>query len=209
MGVSSERPRGTVARLRRSWAAMGEAVDLILEQRASMRVPWWARPLRVLLFVALLAILPFRAVVKRRSERSASALLRRHASEVWRTSPHEALAIVRAVHEQVAQVIGKKGPFAAVVVEPYGKFDMGEAAAVSVLLYDWELALGHHEAALALVGPPTTSFACLRRVDCLLGMSRRDEAIACLRANLHLDGPKASLSAKLTELEGSVRGGMN
>jgi hypothetical protein len=201
-----------VGTLRAAWTLGGEAAESIAEAVGARRVPWWVRPLRVLFFLVFLAMLPFRDILRRRWEQSPSERLRRHVEEVWRTSPYEALAIVRGVYETLEKSPGAGQPgglLRGVAIEPYGKFDIAEQSSVSVLLYNYEFSLGHFEAALELAGPPTAAPFCLRRVDCLLGMNRRDEAIACLRASLHLDGPKGTLKAKLEELEGSARGGLN
>jgi hypothetical protein len=212
VGGPPERPRGIFGDLRAAWSATGEMVEALAEALGMRRVPWWVRPLRVLFFLAFLAMLPFRALLKRRWEQSPEERLRRHADEVWRTSPYEALAIVRAVYDKLERSPGAGKPGGlrgAVLIEPYGKFGMPEHTSIQLLLYDYEFALGHFEAAREVIGPPTAAFICLRHVDCLLGMNRRDEAIALLRASLHLDGAKQTLEAKLAELEGSARGGLN
>jgi hypothetical protein len=200
------------ARLRRAWRDMAIVEESIADEGASRWRRAGAFLLRVATFVVMLALLPFRAAIVRWWQGRASERLRRHAAALWRRSPLEALAVLRRVHATLERA-RRAGTLdiirGEVEIGPFGRFDGTEALVVELQLYDYELALGHFEEALALVGPLTSAFAVRRKVDCLLGMRRRDEAIACLRANLHLDGRRGTLRARLVELEGSARGGLN
>jgi hypothetical protein len=48
-----------------------------------------------------------------------------------------------------------------------------------------------------------------QQVDCLVAMRRREDAIALLRKNLHLDNRRGDLHRRLGELSGSQPGGPN
>jgi hypothetical protein len=212
VGAARERRRGPVAWLRARWAATALIEDAIGESHGSRRLPLRALPLRLLGFFLFLVVSPFRAAMARRWQRRPGEQLKRHVRAVWRTSPSEAVALARAVHDKLMEAhrAGTLTMFKGrVEIAPYGRFNEVDRMSVELILYDSEFTLGNFEQALALVGPPTSSFSCLRRVDCLLGMFRREEAVDLLRASLHLDGPRGRIQAKLVELEGTARGGFN
>ena len=212
MRAAGERRRGPIAWLRARWADTAVIGDAIGETHGSRRLPWRALLLRLWGFVLFVVMSPFRAAIARRWQRRPGEQLKRQVRVIWRTSPYEAVALVRAIHDQLTEAhrAGTLTMFKGrVEIAPYGRFSEVDRMSVEILLYDSEFGLGNFEQALALVGPPNSSFACLRRVDCLLGMFRREEAVALLRASLHLDGPRGRIQAKLEELEGTARGGLN
>jgi hypothetical protein len=204
--------KGPVAWLREAREAANSTVVAWGEVQGSHRVPWWMFLMRAFAFVMYLALAPVRAIVRRLWGRRPSHRLEAATRERWKTSPAEAVAMVRNVHDQLtsAERAGALAMFRGrVEIAPYGRFSMIDRISVQALLYGCEVALGRFDRALQLVGPIRSGHSCMQRVDCLLGMRRRDEAIACLRANLHLDGPKGRLAAKLTELEGSLDAALN
>lgn len=130
------------------------------------------------------------------------ARLERHATEIWARSPDEAVAAIRTVWRQLSAP-DQPDP---VTIEPYGRFGLADHAMVIELLYRFEFGLGNHEAALALIDAvPPTAHLVLMRVDCLVAMSRRDEAVALIERSLSLDTSSEPLRKKLTELRGHLK----
>jgi hypothetical protein len=211
VGAEKERPRGPIGWPRAAWAKT-ETIKDAAEEVSLFKRRWAVLPLRIVGFLMLLAMLPFRAVIARYFRQRPPEQLKRHARQVWRTSPEEARALVRAAYDKLeaAHRSGTLGVVKGKVeIAPYGRFGEIEEISVKLLLYELELRLGHFEEALALIGAVRTSTDCLRRVACLLGLRRRDEAIALLRASLPVDDRRGRLQAKLLELDGSVRDGLN
>jgi hypothetical protein len=160
----------------------------------------------VFVTIYLLLLLPFNYLLFRPARR-ADARLRRHATLVWRQqSPYEAVGIVRAVHNRLAEAARTRRTRDPYVVDipPYGRFGMMGKAAVARLLYEWLVELGFYEEARAVMAErPPSEETILCQVDCLLKLERKEEAIRLLEANLELDGLGKALRRRLDVLRGT------
>ncbi len=159
----------------------------------------------LLLFIAL-APLAFvvRGVRFRRRDRSALAALDARVRELWPTSPHDAVEVLRSTFDELRPALAV-ATMKRIAVAPFGEFEPWAALTVQRMLYQCEVALGNYEAALAVAAalPTQVEETVLQQVDCLLAMGRRADAVALLERNLGLDGWRGTLRRRLIELGGS------
>jgi len=124
--------------------------------------------------------------------------------EIWRTSPANAVALLRSTFDQLLtrEAYTRLG---SVEIEPFGKFEPWDLFSVQRFLYDSEVACGNLEGALAVAAalPGRLELAILQQVDCLIALGRRTEAIALLERNLDVDGWRGTLRHRLVELGGN------
>ena len=125
------------------------------------------------------------------------------AREIGQTSPDDALALLRSAFETLlaGSAFAQVRP---VEIAPFGRFKIADAIAVYRVLYDYEFSLGHFEEALAVVDalPGRLDISILQKVDCLVALGRKSEAIALLEGNLDLDSWRGKLRRRLLELGG-------
>jgi hypothetical protein len=162
--------------------------------------------IRLGLLVSLILLSPLALVLRLRlrpGDRTAFGALDARVRDLWQTSAHDAVALLRATFEKL-RAGGAIGGMKRIQIEPFGKFQPWDALKVEGHLYQCELALGHHEAALELAASlPKSQETVLQQVDCLLAMGRRADAVALLERNLDLDSWRGALRRRLTALGGS------
>jgi hypothetical protein len=163
--------------------------------------------IRLALMASLLVLLPFAVLFGSRYRRTtAFDLLQARVRQIWKTSPAEAIALLRSTYVEIVAA-GAFARMSDVELAPFGVFRVGDAFSAHRLLYDCEVALGNLEEALAVSSalPGRVDESILRQVDCLVGLSRRAEAIALLEANLDIDGWRGKLRRRLVALGGHLR----
>ncbi len=159
--------------------------------------------IRLAVLAGLVLLMPLMIVLSLRKRRStAFDALHERAQQIWQTSAHEALALVRASHEQLVA----EGAFdmKKVAIAPFGTFGLAETISTNQFLYRCELAFGNYEEALAVSSALAgrVELTILQQVDCLVALGRRTEAIALLERNLDVDGWRGTLRRRLVELGG-------
>jgi len=161
--------------------------------------------IRVGVMAGFIPLLPLVLVFSFRSRPmgpSALDALVARTSEIWRTSAHEAVVLMRSTFDQLIA----KGAFGnkAIEIEPFGKFEPWDALRLQRYLYDCEIALGRYEEALAVAAamPGNLEEFVLQQVDCLVVLGRRADAIALLERNLNTYGWRGTLRRRLRELGG-------
>jgi len=162
--------------------------------------------IRLGVLVGFIPLLPVAFVMRLRFRpggQTAFGALEARVRELWSTSADEAVALLRSVLEQLR---GRDG-FAAmkrVELAPFGKFEFWDEIMVAHHLYNCEMALGHHEQALAVAATlPRDEDSVLQQADCLVAMGRRADAVALLERNLDIDSWRGILRRRLTALGGS------
>jgi hypothetical protein len=188
------------------WSQSAEVATMITDhsprQPSRRKLAW----IRIAMLACRIVVLPFALVLRRRFRPrgpTAFEALDTQMREVWRTSPYEAVALLRSIFERLL-ARGALNPIRTVEIEPYGKFEPWDALAVERHLYNCEITLGHHEAALAVAPAlPKYEETILQQVDCLVAMGRRPDAIALLERSLDVDGWRGTLRRRLRELGGS------
>ncbi len=190
------------------WSMTGEAATALTDrshQQPSRRKLALLRLGLLVLFVVLAPLaLIFARVRFRRRGPSALAALDARVRELWVTSPHDAVALLRSTFDELRPAL-VAATMNRIEVAPFGRFEPWEALTVQRQLYECEVALGNYEAALAVAAalPTQVEETILQQVDCLLVMVRRADAVALLERNLRIDGWRGTLRRRLTELGGS------
>lgn len=187
---------------RRLWSVSQDLTVLVTDhfQRQPRR---WQSALIQTGTLTLGILLSPMALLMRSRVRGAKAftLLNARVREIWRTSPVEAVALLRSTFDELmargAIVKSKR-----IEIAPFGKFESWDALSVEQFLYECEMVLGHYEEALSLATavPGRVDVIILQQVDCLVAMGRGAEAIALLERNLDIDGWRGPLRRRLTEL---------
>jgi hypothetical protein len=189
------------------WMATAEIAGE--EQSAPTRLKFWLKRLAAL--VMMVGLMPLIPLLARRSR--ATNRFFAHVKTVWKTSPIEAVSIARDVHNRLRVAFADPSVTSgsrSAAIPPYGRFRSGALDDIMLMHYDLEFAAGFYEEALAMAAAwPISSAALLGQVECLLAMQRKEEAIALLESNLHLDDWNSSLRARLKTLAGTFTGGLN
>ena len=188
----------------RLWSISGEVTTIITD--LSHRQPSKRKfaLIRVGTMASFLVLWPLALVFRSRFKRATGFdALDARVREIWRTSPTDAVALLRSTFEQLL-ARGGLSRIRPVEVEPFGRFQGGDVLSVQRFLYDSEVALGHLEQALEVAAavPGRLDVFILQQVDCLIALGRREEAIALLERNLDIDGWRGTLRRRLTELGG-------
>jgi len=167
---------------------------------------WMMRAIRAGILATAIVMAPWLLLAQLvwRPKPKPSHVLHKRVYEMWQTDPWAALGLLRATHEKIKVArVSLSTLFTSVDVPPFGKFHVGDALHVEELLYKCELALGRYEEALAVATAAVqTDDMILKRVDCLVAMKRRAEAIALLEANLDHDTWVGKFRRRLQELAG-------
>jgi hypothetical protein len=196
-----------LARLpRRLWSSSGELATLITDHSPRQPSRRKLTLIRLAVLAGLIPLLPIALVFRWRYRPQgppAFDALDARVREIWTTSAHEAVALLRSTFDQL---IAHQGAFGTkpIEIEPFGKFQPWDVLAVQRHLYNCELALGRYEEALACAAAmpgPLEEFI-LQQVECLLLLGRRADAIALLERNLATDGWRGTLRRRLRELGG-------
>ena len=144
---------------------------------------------------------------------SASSRFHQRLQEVWRTSPYEAVELLRTTLETLrARAAGSCAtPWKTIDLPPFGKFDATDVVSLHNYFFRCEFALGRYEEAMqvSMSVPVRMHTSILEQVDCLMAMGRRAEAIAHLEKNLDVDTWRGPLRRRLEELSGKPGGGLN
>jgi len=194
------------------WIAGSDAAEGILSMRKRPAGRVWAFTLRLIMVLLVALVLPFVLLVNeiRRRRPRAAGRLHKKVTELWQSSPYDAVELLRTTFDTL-KAAGGFQPFKQVDVPPFGRFAFSDAIHVYQMLFKSEFALGRYEEALQV----SQSFAAnipeaiLEQVDCLMAMGRRADAIAHLEKNLGLDNWKAPLRRRLEELTGKPDAGVN
>jgi hypothetical protein len=133
--------------------------------------------------------------------------------EVWRTSPYDAVELLRTTLETLRARAGGvvPNPWKTIDLPPFGKFNATDVISLHNYLFRCEFALGRYEEAMqvSMSIPVRMHTTILEQVDCLIAMGRRAEAIAHLEKNLDVDTWRGPLRRRLEELSGKPGGGLN
>jgi hypothetical protein len=183
---------------------------MLMRKRPTGRVAAFA--LRLLMVLLVATMLPFVFLMNaiwRRRPRAADALHKK-VVELWRSSPYEAVELLRATLDTLKAGDGFN-PLKRIDVPPFGRFDAAQVFSVYQTLFKGELSLGRFEEALQVSRslPVQIPDTILEQVECLLAMGRRADAIAHLEKNLGLDTWKAPLRRRLEKLTGTPGAGVN
>jgi hypothetical protein len=197
-----------LARLpRRLWSMSLEMTTLITDHSRRQPSRWKLALIRLGVLASFIPLFPVALVFRSRFRRTtAFDALYERVRELWKTSPNEAVALLRSIFEQLVkqEAFTKMRP---VAIEPFGDFATWDLLSVFRVLYDSEVALGHFEEALAVAAalPGRLDVAILQQVDCLVALGRQPDAIALLERNLDRDGWRGTLRRRLVELRGHLR----
>ena len=135
------------------------------------------------------------------------------ARELWKTNPHEALALLKSVNSALRE--GERSNRlkfwrGSIEIPPYGRCRLSDRFVLDGALYSFAFALGDYETALAICSePPPRIPTIVQQVDCLVAMRRPGDAIVVLQSNLKLDNRRGDLHRRLAELAGSTTTGLN
>jgi len=188
----------------RLWSISGELAVLFTDRAHRRPSAVKLTAIRAAALAILVLVSPLMLLLSLRAPRAtAFDALWERVRQVWETSAEEALALLRSVY---AQLVAREAftSVDSVDIAPYGKFGAAEIISVNQFLYRCEVAFGNYEEAMAVVAalPSKLELTILQRVDCLVALGRRDEAVALLQANLELDGWRGKLRSRLVELKG-------
>ena len=188
------------------WRTSGQATVTFSEWLPRRPGKWKMRAIRAGILATAIVMAPWLVLAQLfwRPKPKPALLLHKRVYEMWQTDPWAALGLLRATYERIkAAGVGMFTPFKSVDVSPFGKFRWDDALHVEDLLYKCEVALGRYEEALAIATAAVqTDDMILKRVDCLVAMKRRTEAIALLEANLDNDTWVGKFRRRLEELTG-------
>jgi hypothetical protein len=138
--------------------------------------------------------------------------LENRARELWDESPDRSLELVRTLYDKLAaeDEAGHLKLGRAVEIPTFGRFRTGEMGEIVAILVRLETALGYHDEALERFSAFGEEALLLPlKVDLLLRMGRRADAISLLEQKLHLDNWRGDLRRRLHELKGDILGGLN
>jgi len=138
--------------------------------------------------------------------------LESRARELWDESPDRSLELVRTVYDKLAaeDAAGHLRLGRAVEVPTFGRFRSGEMGDIAAILIRLETALGYHDEALERFSAFGEDALLLpAKVDLLLRLGRRADAISLLEQKLHLDNWRGDLRLRLHNLKGDIFGGLN
>lgn len=195
------------------WWQSGEATRSLSEDFQRRPGRWVLRAIRAGILALGLLFGPWLILASGFRRERASRRFHQRLQEVWRSSPYEAVELLRTTLETLRARAGGfvPNPFKAVDLPPFGKFDASDVVSLHNYLFRCEFALGRYDEAMqvSMSVPLRLATGILEQVDCLMAMGRRAEAIAHLEKNLDVDTWRGPLRRRLEELSGKPGGGLN